>query len=151
MKTSALTIDKWIDLSKNGLSLPITFLVDGDSMWPLIRRNRDQVTAIPLSRMPRVGDIVLFKSHSDPGTLVVHRIWKVKGTQVRTYGDGRLSPDIWMPVQDVLGIITKIQREKKEIYPSNLFWRLFGRIWLLLALPKQCTSKLLHSLLNYTK
>lgn len=49
-ETRLLTIPQWRELAQNGTVLPMRIPLDGDSMRPLIRRGRDMVTFVPLTR-----------------------------------------------------------------------------------------------------
>lgn len=125
-----ITIEQWVGLSKEGICLPVKVRVEGDSMTPLIRNGRDQVMVLPLWRSPRVGDIVLFASHYQKNAWVLHRVWRMRAGKIQTLGDGRVDPDIWMPMEEVKGLAVRIGRGEKVIDPNTSFWYLFGRIWM---------------------
>ena len=55
----SLSIVQWCALARQGVVLPMRIPLDGDSMRPLIRRNRDRVTIVPLARPLRRGDAAL--------------------------------------------------------------------------------------------
>ena len=55
-----VTVADWHELVKQGTVLPMHIPINGISMYPLIRRNRDYVTIEPMEGIPEIGDIVLF-------------------------------------------------------------------------------------------
>ena len=61
LRRRSLPIDQWHEMGQAGDMIPVTIPLAGDSMRPLIRRNRDKVTIIPLNRELQIGDIVLFQ------------------------------------------------------------------------------------------
>lgn len=125
-----ITIEQWVRLSKEGICFPVKVRVEGDSMSPLIRNGRDQVMVLPLWRSPRVGDIVLFASHYQKNAWVLHRVWRMRAGKIQTLGDGRVDPDICMPLEEVKGLAVRIERGEKLIDPNASFWYLLGRIWM---------------------
>lgn len=124
-----VNMDQWHEMALNGVDMPIRFCVCGDSMVPLIRRDRDVVTVVPLRRMPEVGDIVLFHRPGKGINYVLHRVWEVRGDMVRTFGDGCLYPDRWMPVTEVWGIAVRIRRGRLEIDPAGRPARIWSKWW----------------------
>ncbi|MBQ6805352.1 MAG: hypothetical protein IJP04_11910, partial [Clostridia bacterium] len=51
----SLGIEQWHALGLEGDMLPVTICLEGDSMRPLIRRGKDPVTILPLSRPLKIG------------------------------------------------------------------------------------------------
>lgn len=129
-KICSLPIETWHALSLEGNVLPVKITLDGDSMRPLIRRGRDTVTILPVHRALKKGDIVLFKGGET--RYVVHRIYKIQGESVQTFGDNCYKPDAWIPVQNVWGIVTRMERNGKTCSLDNQASRVFGRLWMLL-------------------
>ena len=113
----SLSIEQWIALREGGAEAPpIWFSVVGGSMRPLIRVNRDKVMLVSVQPEEiRVGDIVLFPGHFRGGEYCLHRVWKLDGDRVQTFGDGNPRPDGWMPRSRILGRVQLIQRGNKTI------------------------------------
>ena len=118
MQVRTLSIDEWHKLALEGTELPMRIPINGVSMYPLIRRNRDPVTIMPAKDTIAVGDIVMF---ADPSRkrYVLHRLWKFEGDRVLTWGDNCYCADGWMPRDRVWGIAVKIERGRKEIIPDR--------------------------------
>ena len=80
MKQS-LSISKWHQMAMEGTAPPVRIVLMGNSMYPLIRYNRDFVTIVSCEGELKIGDIVLFidKKRS---LNVVHRVWNIKDHMV---------------------------------------------------------------------
>ena len=131
-------VDKWLKIVETGINIELNVYPTGVSMLPLIRGNRDKVTVCPLKREVRRGDIVLF--FRADGKKVMHRVWKIDGNVITTYGDGCYYPDKPINVHNILGIATVLHRRKgakdglyREIPLNNAFRRKLGLLWLSLG------------------
>lgn len=113
----SITIEQWMAMREDGaIAPPIWFTVVGGSMFPLIRVNRDRVMLTSVEPEDiRVGDIVLFPGHFRGGEYCLHRVWKLDGDRVQTFGDGNPKPDGWFPRSRILGKAKLIKRGKKTI------------------------------------
>lgn len=149
--TRSLNIAQWHALGLAGSPLPVTITLAGDSMRPLIRRGRDRVTIIPLERRPMIGDVVLFRG--GPDRYVVHRVWKIEGGRVQTFGDNCVNPDAWMPLEDVWGLVVRFERFGRSWRLDSDAARRLGRCWMAIhparrmymrgrALAARCVRKL---------
>ena len=147
----SLSIEQWMAMREGGAEAPpIWFTVVGSSMFPLIRVNRDQVMLVSI--MPeniKVGDIVLFPGHYKGGEYCLHRVWKLDGDRVQTFGDGNRKPDGWFPRSNILGKAKLIRRGKRTIDCDDLKWRRRAARWCaqwrlrpLLLLPHRVVDKI---------
>ena len=123
-----LTISEWHELAREGSAPPMRIQVHGNSMYPMIRINRDYVTIRPPEDRPEAGDIVLF---ADPprSRYVLHRVWQTDGDRVLTWGDNCLGPDGWIPLDLVWGRVTLIERGRRTICPDRASGLRLARIW----------------------
>lgn len=126
----SVSIQQWAEWVRSGAAPTVTIRLDGDSMRPLIRRNRDAVTLQPLTRPLKCGDVVLFRSGT--GQYVVHRVWKLCGQSVRTLGDNCWNPDPWMDAGQVLGIVVSVKRNMRVWKLNTRLSRSLGRTWMAL-------------------
>jgi len=95
--------------------LPFRFEAKGASMLPFIR-NDDLITVSPLSgNTPRFGDVVAFVL-METGKLRVHRIVGKKGNSFLIKGDNNPDADGLIPKSDVLGRVTKVERDGKQVF-----------------------------------
>ena len=122
-----LSIPQWHALAQEGSRLPMRILIQGWSMYPLIRKNQDYVTILPLDGLPQRGDIVLF---SDPARerYVLHRVWKTAAGRALTWGDNCQAPDAWIPLDAVWGKAALIERGKRKIRPHPRQGLLLARV-----------------------
>ena len=125
----SLSIPEWHRMASEGAAPPVRIQLDGGSMYPLVRRNRDYVTVVQLQAEPAAGDLVLF-ADGNPERYIVHRIWEVKDEKVLTWGDNCAAPDGWLPRDAILGKIILVERGKRKIHPDpdkGLRWAKFWR------------------------
>lgn len=126
----SISMEQWCALAKTGAAPAVTTTLYGDSMRPLIRREKDEVTIQPLCRKLKRGDIVLFRSGY--GRYVVHRVWKLREQQIQTLGDNCWEPDPWIPYDQVLGLAVCMKRNKRVIQLDHVVARSAGRVWMAL-------------------
>ena len=147
----SLTIEQWMAMREGGAEAPpIWFTVVGGSMRPLIRVNRDKVMLVSVQPEEiRVGDIVLFPGHYKGGEYCLHRVWKLDGDRVQTFGDGNPKPDGWFARERILGRAKLIQRGKQTIDCDDpkvqrraARWVNLWRIRPLLMLPHRAVDKI---------
>ena len=123
-----MTLEDWACYAQKGVDIPIVVPLHGNSMEPLIRYMKDQVTIVPLKREPMVGDIVMFR-RSD-GAHVVHRVYQVTPEQVITWGDNCWGPDAPLQHRDVLGLVTAMQRRGRRRDLDTEAQRAYGKRWM---------------------
>ena len=147
----SLSIEQWMAMREGGaIAPPIWFTVVGGSMRPLIRVNRDKVMLVSVQPEEiRVGDIVLFPGHFRGGEYCLHRVWKLDGDRVQTFGDGNPSPDGWFPRERILGRAKLIKRGNRTIDCDDpkvqrraARWCALWRLRPLLLLPHRVVDKI---------
>lgn len=126
----SISVAEWHQLALNGIKIPIRIKIDGVSMQPLIRMQRDWVTLLPIDSPIHEGDIVLFLAIKTPELFMLHRVWKCMEGAVQTLGDGCVNPDPSLPLDTVLGKATLIERGRLRINPSSFLWRTLGVAWM---------------------
>ena len=124
-----LSIEKWVELTKEGIVLPVHITLNGDSMRPLIRKGKERVTILPLNRPLMIGDIVLFHDEENE-RYVVHRVYRMNEEKVQTLGDFCVHPDRWMDASQVYGMVTEIHYDSRIFSTDSKFSRVLGCIWM---------------------
>jgi len=85
------------------------FQAPGRSMTPAIRDN-DLITISPLGGLiPRRGDVIAFR-HPERPQMLVHRVLHAKEKKYYVKGDNCPTADGWVPAENILGLITKVER-----------------------------------------
>ena len=110
----------------------VIFTVSGNSMWPLIRHNRDSVLLAALGRPAKVGDIVLMRFPAPHDRYILHRIHRIRGDRCVTLGDGCLKPDPPVPMSCIIGRVEKVYRGKRTLSCDAMPVRFLTRLWLVL-------------------
>ena len=143
MKKQSLTLSvvQWRRLTQEGVYIPVRIQLNGSSMQPLIRRERDYVTIHPIHRPLKRGDIVLFADNT--GRYVVHRVWKLDEHSVITLGDNCECPDVPLEHSQVWGLVVKLERGSHVIRLDTPGARTCGRLWMsILPLRRLCRRSL---------
>ncbi len=106
----------------------VKFTVSGYSMMPFIRNNRDQVLVqcTDMSSLKK-GDIILFEAIKD--RYVLHRICRKTQKGYITRGDACFTEDDEVGYDSILGKVTILYRNGKEIDCKALSYRLAACIW----------------------
>ena len=124
----SLSVPEWHRMAMEGNAPPVRIQLNGGSMFPLVRMNRDYVTIVQPDRELVPGDIVLF-SEMDMERYIVHRVWKIQDGQVLTWGDNCLQPDGWLSKEAIWGQVVLIERGKRRIRPNPEKGLRWAKIW----------------------
>lgn len=99
------------------------FRADGFSMYPSIR-NGDIITLSPLGRiLPFRGEVVACR-HPRIDRLIVHRVIRISGNVLVTRGDNCLISDGEIKLENLLGVVVKVERGRRKVYWPDRFHRL---------------------------
>lgn len=83
-------------------------------MNPFIK-DGDVVTIKPIGKTkPRIGKVIAF-IHPNTKRAILHRIVKKKGGHYITKGDNTLEKDGQIPAQSILGLVSRVERNKKSV------------------------------------
>ena len=90
------------------------FTAKGLSMSPFIR-DGDVITVSPFSdRKPGLGDVMAV-IHPGTNRLVVHRGLRQKGDVWQLCGDNVLTSDGWVPPDNIIGRVNRIERNGRQL------------------------------------
>lgn len=139
----SISIPQWCELVRAGHEIPVHTLLDGVSMLPLIRRNQDTVTIMPIRQPLQIGDVVLF---TNGRKYIVHRIWKIDGdgSRVQTLGDNCIYPDAPVPRSQVLGIAVQYVRNGRTYRLDTPGAHRWGRFWMAILPLRRPVMRLKH-------
>ena len=134
MEKITLTVKQWAELQQQSPEaagqIPVWFQGTGYSMLPFVRPFRDKVmiVAAKVDEL-RVGDIVLFPGKYLGGDYCLHRLYRIDGDRVQTFGDGNLRPDRWQSKSQILGKALFIRRGRLTIDCQSPRWQKVFRLW----------------------
>lgn len=161
MQRLTFTLEQWNSTKDDvGMTpIPVWIRVTSSSMMPLIRPFRDDVMVVSLRQNDlKVGDIVLYSGKFLGGDYCLHRLHKIEGDRVQTFGDENLKPDDWMPQTCIMGKAVIIRRGWLTINCESPYWQRLFRLWQLLLpfrplllLPFRAINKLYHIKLIHPK
>ena len=100
----------------------------GTSMLPLIRERRDVIEIRAKSPNKRCNryDVVLFKGADK---YILHRVLKVREKDYIICGDHNVQCEIGVTDRQILGVMTRLIRNGKQITPSNKAYKLYVHLW----------------------
>lgn len=97
----------------------------GTSMMPLLRQRRDLliITKKGPERLHWL-DIPLFKRPN--GQYVMHRVMRVRRHDYVMCGDNQWRPEYGVKEEQILGVLTAVDRDGKTIYMNSPKMRIYG-------------------------
>ena len=97
-------------------------------MRPLIRQGKDlMVIEKPKGRLKRY-DAALYIRRKD-GAYVLHRVLHAKKDSYVICGDNCLAREYGITDNDVIGVLTGVIRDGKEIKATSFKYRLYAHLW----------------------
>lgn len=154
MEKVSLSVREWAEMVRENpegnFDIPVWFRVTGNSMLPFIRANTDDILLVPAKQEElKTGDIVLFPGKYSGGDYCLHRLYKMDGDTVQTFGDGNSAPDSPFPKKNIIGKAILIKRGRITIDCEDPKWiRRFdrwcslGKIRKLLLVPFRAARKI---------
>jgi signal peptidase I len=91
------------------------FKASGWSMFPIIRHGDFITLSPPEDIKPVCGDVLAF-CHPESGKLIIHRVIEVSQESFLAKGDNSLDPDGLIPNANVLGVVTRVERNRIAIF-----------------------------------
>lgn len=112
------------ELERNGR---LIYTNMGVSMLPLIHQHRDLlIIDRPEGRLKKY-DIPLYKRKN--GQYVLHRILKVTDTGYVLCGDNQWKKEYGVTDDQILGVLTGLVRDGREISMDGIRYRLYVHLW----------------------
>lgn len=99
----------------------------GDSMMPFIRQGRDVLVISRAEGRLKRYDIPLYKR--DSGQYVLHRILKVRKNDYIICGDNRCIREYGITDRHIIGVLTGIIRDGREIPLTDRKYRIYVHLW----------------------
>ena len=125
-------------------ALPL--IISGYSMTPFLMHGRDTVYLSRLERQPKRGDMLLYRR--DTGAYVLHRVVRVEAGICTMVGDAQTMLEPGIRPDQIIAIVTAVDRKGKRQNPGCFWWEFFEKIWLkmipvrpyVMALYQRCFS-----------
>lgn len=102
----------------------------GDSMMPLIKEGRDLLVIEKVNGRLKKFDVPLYKR--DTGQYVLHRIMKVRKWDYVICGDNRINMEYGITDKHIIGVLTAIIRNGKELPVTSTKYKVYVYLWYLL-------------------
>ena len=99
----------------------------GTSMLPLLRQGRDSVSLRQVDSPIRKNDI-LFYQRPD-GAYVLHRVRTVTPKELTMWGDNQTAPERGVCPDWIIGRVTRIFRDDKEVICDGSRYRRYLGLW----------------------
>ena len=115
----------------------------GTSMKPLLKQNRDVITIAKKKERLKPLDVALYKRNSD---YVLHRVIKLTKDGYLIRGDNTYALEN-VKEEQVLGVMTALNRNGKDIKCTDLSYRIYSRLWTAIYLARQTIIKVKRSLI----
>ena len=106
----------------------LLYRVEGDSMMPLIRQDKDLVliSGKPDGRLKKY-DVPLYKR--DSGQYVLHRVLRVRENDYVLCGDNRWQRETDISDRHIIGVLTAVIRNGKKLPTNSRRYRLYSHLW----------------------
>lgn len=99
----------------------------GDSMMPLIRQGKDLLIIEKVNGRLKKYDVPLYKR--DSGQYILHRILKVRKNDYVICGDNRWGREYGIQDRHIIGVLTGIIRDGKEISVNDKKYKIYVHLW----------------------
>ena len=121
----------------------VRFRLKGNSMFPLLWNERDEVLLTPFSADElQPMDVVLFRYRDNH---VLHRILRIEGDRLFIQGDGSFVAKEECDRKDVVGKVTHVIRPSgKRISVDSWRWKLPSYCWVHLGIFRIPLLRILH-------
>ena len=119
-------IEPLLGLLEEAESVPLR--ISGGSMTPFLVGNRDTVYLSKVNRPLKKGDMILYRR--DNGAYILHRICRVEGDSYTLIGDAQTWPEPGIRPEQVLALVTAVQRKGKLLRGGSFWWDFFEKIWI---------------------
>lgn len=123
----------------------VRFRLKGQSMFPLLRNERDEVVLYPCREEElQPMDVVLFRYQ---GKHVLHRILRREGNCLYLRGDGSYVAKEMCATADVVGKVQEVIRPSGKMIPVDAWqWRMGSRLWCGLGIFRNPCLRVLHKI-----
>lgn len=123
-----LLLNEYRELLKDDSIEALPLLISGNSMAPFLIHQRDTVYLSRLQKPLKKGDVVLYLR--DNGSYVLHRIVQINNDQYSMIGDGQFHIEKGIRHDQIIAVMTSVQRKGKILKPGDFWWNFFEKCWI---------------------
>lgn len=105
----------------------IVFTNVGNSMYPLIRQDKDIMIIEKATGRLKKYDVPLYKR--DDGKYVLHRILKVRKNDYVICGDHCYVKEYGITDTKIIGVLKSVIRNGKEVKTTDFKYRVYTHLW----------------------
>lgn len=109
-----------------GGTLPL--VISGSSMSPFLIHGRDTVYLSKIRQPVKPGDMVLYRR--DSGELILHRVCRIDARGFSMLGDAQTQIESGVRQQQLLAVVTAVNRKGQLLTGKSMVWKFFEIIWL---------------------
>ena len=102
----------------------LVYTTRGASMMPLIRQHKDIVEIRPLTVRPKKYDVCLYRRGTK---YILHRC--ISANPLIFVGDRNIVKEYDVTESMLLGVMTRVIRDGKSIYPDNVLYKIYYHLW----------------------
>jgi len=100
-------------------------VVQGVSMFPMLRLGKDPVHIVPVVHPLKPYDVAVYWRGDN---FVVHRVLEVHSDHYVIRGDNCIGKE-YVPCASVVGVVDGFWRSGRYVSAGNFLYRLYSRIW----------------------
>lgn len=139
-----LLLNEYRELLKDDSIESLPLLISGNSMAPFLIHQRDTVYLSRLQKPLKKGDVVLYLR--DNGSYVLHRIVQINNDQYSMIGDGQFHIEKGIRHDQIIAVMTSVQRKGKILKPGDFWWNFFEKCWIHMISFRKGILNLVHFL-----
>lgn len=106
----------------------VPLVISGSSMTPFLVHGRDKVLLSKPRRPLKKGDMILYRRAG--GAYVLHRICRAEGDSYTLVGDAQTTLEPGIRREQVLALVTAVERKGKLLRAGSFWWEFFEKIWI---------------------
>ena len=109
----------------------IPLVISGSSMSPFLVHHRDTVYLSKVRQPLKRGDMILYRRTN--GKYILHRIYRTEPNTYTLVGDAQTVIEQGITSNQVLALVTAVQRKGQLLKPGSFWWEFFRLVWIRLV------------------
>ena len=109
----------------------IPLVISGSSMSPFLVHHRDTVYLSKVRQPLKRGDMILYRRTN--GKYILHRIYRTEPNTYTLVGDAQTVLEQGITSNQVLALVTAVQRKGQLLKPGSFWWEFFRLVWIRLV------------------